>query len=38
VELGGFSGSARIWSETAAAQYQKYRHRYLTAGVVIEGS
>lgn len=32
------SGSAQAWSETAAAEYQKYRHRYLTTSVVIEGS
>jgi carbonic anhydrase/acetyltransferase-like protein (isoleucine patch superfamily) len=32
------SGSAKDWSETAAAEYQRYRHRYLTNSVVIEGS
>jgi carbonic anhydrase/acetyltransferase-like protein (isoleucine patch superfamily) len=32
------SGSARAWSETAAADYQKYRRRYLTTSAVIEGS
>jgi carbonic anhydrase/acetyltransferase-like protein (isoleucine patch superfamily) len=32
------SGSARAWSETAAAEYQRYRHRYLTSSLVIEGS
>lgn len=38
VEKKPLSGSARGWSETAAAEYQKYRHRYLTTSVVIEGS
>ena len=32
------SGSALAWSENAAAEYQTYRHRYLTTSVVIEGS
>jgi len=32
------SGSAQGWSETAAAEYQSYRHRYLTTSTVIEGS
>ena len=38
VEKKPLSGSARSWSETAAAEYQEYRHRYLTASAVIEGS
>jgi carbonic anhydrase/acetyltransferase-like protein (isoleucine patch superfamily) len=38
VEKKPLSGSAKGWSETAAAEYQKYRHRYLTNSVVIEGS
>ena len=38
VEKKPLSGSAKGWSETAAAEYQKYRHRYLTTSVVIEGS
>lgn len=32
------SGSALAWSESAAAEYQTYRHRYLTTSVMIEGS
>jgi carbonic anhydrase/acetyltransferase-like protein (isoleucine patch superfamily) len=32
------SGSAQAWGENAAAEYQRYRHRYLTSSVVIEGS
>jgi carbonic anhydrase/acetyltransferase-like protein (isoleucine patch superfamily) len=38
VEKKELSGSAKGWSETAAAEYQHYRHRYLTTSVVIEGS
>jgi len=38
VEKKPLSGSARSWSETAAAEYQEYRHRYLTTSAVIEGS
>jgi carbonic anhydrase/acetyltransferase-like protein (isoleucine patch superfamily) len=38
VEKKPLSGAARGWSETAAAEYQKYRHRYLTTSAVIEGS
>src|SRR3954464_2446008 len=38
VEKKLLSGSARSWSETAAAEYQQYRHRYLTTSAVIEGS
>lgn len=38
VEKKPLSGSAKGWSESAAAEYQKYRHRYLTTSVVIEGS
>ena len=38
VEKKPLSGSARSWSETAAAEYQQYRHRYLTTSAVIEGS
>jgi carbonic anhydrase/acetyltransferase-like protein (isoleucine patch superfamily) len=38
VEKKPLSGSARSWSETAAAEYQRYRHRYLTTSAVIEGS
>jgi len=38
VEKKPLSGSAKGWSETAAAEYQKYRHRYLSTSVVIEGS
>jgi carbonic anhydrase/acetyltransferase-like protein (isoleucine patch superfamily) len=32
------SGSAQVWAETAAEEYQRYRHRYLTTSAVIEGS
>ena len=32
------SGSAQRWIETAADDYQHYRRRYLSTGVVIEGS
>jgi carbonic anhydrase/acetyltransferase-like protein (isoleucine patch superfamily) len=32
------SGSALAWSASAAAEYQTYRHRYLTTSVMIEGS
>jgi carbonic anhydrase/acetyltransferase-like protein (isoleucine patch superfamily) len=32
------TGSAERWIETAAGEYQEYRRRYLTTGVVIEGS
>jgi carbonic anhydrase/acetyltransferase-like protein (isoleucine patch superfamily) len=38
VEKKELSGSAKSWSETAAAEYQRYRHRYLTTSTVIEGS
>jgi carbonic anhydrase/acetyltransferase-like protein (isoleucine patch superfamily) len=38
VEKKPLSGSALTWSETAAAEYQTYRHRYLTTSAVIEGS
>ena len=38
VEKKPLSGSAKGWSETAAAEYQKYRRRYLTSSNVIEGS
>ncbi len=38
VEKKELSGSAEAWVETAAAEYQRYRHRYLTTSVVIEGS
>jgi carbonic anhydrase/acetyltransferase-like protein (isoleucine patch superfamily) len=38
VEKKPLSGSAQAWSERAAAEYQTYRHRYLTSSVVIEGS
>jgi carbonic anhydrase/acetyltransferase-like protein (isoleucine patch superfamily) len=38
VEKKPLSGSAQSWAETAAAEYQQYRHRYLTTSVVIEGS
>ena len=31
-------GAAQRWAETAAAEYQEFRHRYLTASRVIEGS
>ena len=38
VEKKELSGAAQRWSETAAAEYQRYRERYLTTSVVIEGS
>src|SRR3954468_22577059 len=38
VEKKPLSGAAKSWAETAAAEYQQYRHRYLTTSVVIEGS
>jgi len=38
VEKKELSGSAQAWAETAAAEYQAYRHRYLTTSAVIEGS
>src|SRR3954465_2066206 len=38
VEKKPLSGSAKGWAEPAAAEYQQYRHRYLTTSVVIEGS
>ena len=38
VEKKPLSGSAQAWTETAAAEYQRYRERYLTTAVVIEGS
>jgi carbonic anhydrase/acetyltransferase-like protein (isoleucine patch superfamily) len=38
VEKKPLSGSAQSWSESAAAEYQRYRHRYLTTSAVIEGS
>jgi carbonic anhydrase/acetyltransferase-like protein (isoleucine patch superfamily) len=38
VEKQPLSGSAQTWSDNAAAEYQNYRHRYLTTSVVIEGS
>src|SRR3954468_24531045 len=38
VEKKPLSGAARGWSETAAAEYQEYRRRYLTTSAVIEGS
>ena len=31
------SGSAQRWTDTAAAEYQEYRRRYLTSSVEIEG-
>src|SRR4051795_10237199 len=37
VEKKELSGSAQRWAETAAAEYQKYRERYLNTAVVIEG-
>src|ERR687898_1133522 len=36
VEKKPLSGSAKRWAETAAAEYQTYRHRYLTTSAVIE--
>jgi carbonic anhydrase/acetyltransferase-like protein (isoleucine patch superfamily) len=38
VEKKALSGSAQAWTETAAAEYQRYRERYLAGAVVIEGS
>jgi carbonic anhydrase/acetyltransferase-like protein (isoleucine patch superfamily) len=38
VEKKPLSGSAQRWTETAAAEYQEYRRRYLNTGVAIEGS
>jgi carbonic anhydrase/acetyltransferase-like protein (isoleucine patch superfamily) len=38
VEKKPLSGSAQGWAESAAAEYQRYRRRYLTTSVVIEGS
>ena len=38
VEKKPLSGSAQAWTETATAEYQRYRERYLTTAVVIEGS
>jgi carbonic anhydrase/acetyltransferase-like protein (isoleucine patch superfamily) len=38
VEKKELGGSAQRWAETAAAEYQAYRHRYLTTSAVIEGS
>jgi carbonic anhydrase/acetyltransferase-like protein (isoleucine patch superfamily) len=38
VEKKELSGSAKGWSESAAAEYQSYRRRYLTTSRVIEGS
>jgi carbonic anhydrase/acetyltransferase-like protein (isoleucine patch superfamily) len=38
VEKKALSGSAQVWTETAAAEYQRYRERYLAEAVVIEGS
>jgi carbonic anhydrase/acetyltransferase-like protein (isoleucine patch superfamily) len=38
VEKKPLSGAAKGWSETAAAEYQQYRERYLKTSVVIEGS
>jgi carbonic anhydrase/acetyltransferase-like protein (isoleucine patch superfamily) len=34
VEKKPLSGSAQQWTETAAAEYQKYRERYLTSSAV----
>src|SRR3954468_13846525 len=36
VEKKALAGSAQRWAEGGAAEYQKYRHRYLTTSVVIE--
>ena len=36
VEKKPLSGSAQKWTETAAAEYQKYRERYLTSSAVVE--
>ena len=38
VEKKELGGAAQRWAETAAAQYQEFRHRYLTTSRVIEGS
>ena len=38
VEKKEMSGAAQRWAETAAAEYQQYRHRYLTTSAIIEGS
>jgi carbonic anhydrase/acetyltransferase-like protein (isoleucine patch superfamily) len=38
VEKKELGGSAKGWIETAAAEYQVYRRRYLTTSRVIEGS
>jgi carbonic anhydrase/acetyltransferase-like protein (isoleucine patch superfamily) len=38
VEKKPLSGSAQTWAETAAAEYQTYRRRYLAGSVVIQGS
>jgi len=38
VEKKELDGAAQRWAETAAAEYQEFRHRYLTASRVIEGS
>jgi carbonic anhydrase/acetyltransferase-like protein (isoleucine patch superfamily) len=38
IEKKELSGSAQAWTETAAAEYQRYRERYLAGAVVIEGS
>jgi carbonic anhydrase/acetyltransferase-like protein (isoleucine patch superfamily) len=38
VEKKPLAGSAQRWVETAAAEYQTYRERYLTTSRVIEGS
>ena len=38
VEKKALSGSAKRWSEHAAAEYQRYRERYLNTSAVIEGS
>ena len=35
VEKKPLSGSAQKWTETAAAEYQKYRERYLTGSAVV---
>jgi carbonic anhydrase/acetyltransferase-like protein (isoleucine patch superfamily) len=36
VEKKPLSGSAQQWTETAAAEYQRYRERYLTTAVVVD--
>ena len=38
VEKKELSGAAQRWAESAADEYQTYRHRYLNTSVVIEGS